>query len=172
MANAFFPSRLRNTILQAASERMLLRVTYDGIPRLVEPYALTFKRRQSDGKGHEYLYVFDRTGGRRGPGIKAFFAHKIQRLEVSDTPFIPRFEIQLAKAGDASQTGVFRGNPGPRSGVTTRTRKRKSAAKFVVECHYCGKRFDRTTSSTRMNDHKDPYGNKCYGRSGFVVAYR
>ena len=67
---AFFPSQFRNPILQAGSEMRLLRVTYDGHSRLVEPYSLRYKRRK-DGHAEEYLYVWDRTGGRSsGPGLE------------------------------------------------------------------------------------------------------
>src|SRR5262249_27306801 len=70
-AFAYFPSRFRAPPVDAASDRRLVQLTYDGVPRVVEPYALVFKRRQ-DGHGEEYLYVYDRTGGRTsGPGIKS-----------------------------------------------------------------------------------------------------
>ena len=69
----------------------LLRVTYDGHSRLVEPYSLRYKRRK-DGHAEEYLYVWDRTGGRSsGPGLKTFLNGKIQSVEATDDTFEPRF---------------------------------------------------------------------------------
>jgi hypothetical protein len=66
-ARAFYPSHLRNLVLQAGAYRKLLQLTYDGVTRTVEPYSLVFKRTQS-GEANEYLYVYDRTSGRRsGP---------------------------------------------------------------------------------------------------------
>lgn len=173
-AYAFYPSHLRNPILQAAAARKLLKVRYHGATRLMEPYSLTFKRRKSDNVGHEYLYAYDQTGGNSGPGIKTMFAHDVESLEVTDIDFTPRFESQLAKAGDASQSGYFTGTPGPRrTGVrtaSTSSRSRgSSGVKYVIQCAYCGKQFTRTTSSTKMNKHKDRYGNQCFGRSGFFV---
>ena len=44
--HVFYPAELRNPILEAGSTRRLLELRYDGATRLVEPYALTFKRRQ------------------------------------------------------------------------------------------------------------------------------
>jgi predicted nucleotidyltransferase component of viral defense system len=173
MAYAFYPSHLRNPILEAASERKLLKVTYDGRTRLMEPYSLTFKRRKSDNAGHEYLFAYDQTGGNTsGPGIKALFAHKVQSLEVTDIPFEPRFEVQLAKAGDSSHASYFTGTPGHRStrARTTTRRRQSTGPRYVVECSYCGKRFTRKTRSTVMNRHKDQYGNQCYGRRGFLVG--
>lgn len=175
MAYAFYPSHLRNPILEAAADQKLLKVTYDGRTRLMEPYSLTFKRRKSDGVGHEYLFAYDQTGGNRsGPGIKALFAHKVQSLEVTDLSYEPRFEVQLAKAGDSTQSGYFKGTPGPRASTVRRsstTRRRSSGPRYTVQCSFCGKQFKRTTRSTTMNKHKDQYGNQCFGRRGFVVGY-
>ena len=66
---AFFPAHLRNPIMDAARENKVLRVTYGGVPRLVEPYALTYKRRK-DWVAQEYFYCWDITGGNSGPGVK------------------------------------------------------------------------------------------------------
>lgn len=106
MAYAFYPPHLRNRILQAGTDRKLLRVTYHNAIRLMEPYALIFKRRRDDA-GHEYFYAYDQTGGNSHPGIKALFAHDVEALEVTDIDFVPRYEIRLAKAGDSSQSGYF-----------------------------------------------------------------
>jgi predicted nucleotidyltransferase component of viral defense system len=175
MAYAFYPSHFRNPILQAATDRKLLKVRYHGATRLMEPYSLAFKRRKTDGVGHEYFYAYDQTGGNSGPGIKTMFAHDVEALEVTDIDFEPRFEIQLAKAGDSSQAGYFTGTPGVRRTTSprrTRTRTRRvSGMRYVVQCSYCGKQFIRTTNTPRMNKHKDRYGNQCYGRSGFFVRY-
>lgn len=177
MAYAFYPSHLRNPIMEAAANRKLLRVRYHGATRLMEPYSLIFKRRKSDGAGHEYFYAWDQTGGHSGPGIKTMFAHDVESLEVTDIDFVPRFEMQLAKAGDSSQSGYFSGSPGRRSSglprpVAVRKRRQLSTGRtYVIQCSYCEKQFSRTTSSTRVNKHKDRYGNQCYGRSGFIVRY-
>lgn len=175
MAYAFYPSHLRNPIMEAASNRKLLQIRYHGATRLMEPYALTFKRRQSDGAGHEYLYAWDQTGGNSRPGIKTMFAHHVESLEITDIDFEPRFPIELTKAGDSAQAGYFTGRPGPRRFSTRRVPARRairaSGTIYVVQCSYCGKQFRRTTNSTGMNKHKDPYGNQCYGRSGFIVRY-
>lgn len=67
-----FPTtHLRMPIMEAGGDRRLVRLTYDGVTRIVEPYALAYKRRK-DGHAEEYLYVYDRTGGRSSPpGIKS-----------------------------------------------------------------------------------------------------
>lgn len=174
-AYAFYPSALRNPIMQAAADRKLLKIRYHGATRLMEPYALTFKRRKSDGSAHEYFYAYDQTGGNSGPGIKALFAHDVEYLEMTDIDFEPRFEIQLAKAGDIAQAGYFQGTPGTRRTAIRATRRRprrtSTGPKYIIQCSYCGKQFTRTKMSTRLNRHMDRYGNQCYGRAGFFVRY-
>jgi predicted nucleotidyltransferase component of viral defense system len=101
---AFFPAHLRTPIMEAGADRTLLRLTYAGVERLVEPYALSFKRRK-DGIAREYLYVWDRTGGRSRPGIKSLLHQGISGLSKTEEHFEPRFEVELAKAGEF--TGRF-----------------------------------------------------------------
>ena len=167
---AFFPSQFRNPILQAGSEMRLLRVTYDGHSRLVEPYSLRYKRRK-DGHAEEYLYVWDRTGGRSsGPGLKTFLNGKIQSVEATDDTFEPRFPVELSKAGEYGPSSYF-SRPFGGSSATRRVRiaPLRHGWRYTVECSYCGRKFKRMRRSTRLNPHKDGYGNDCYGRTGYVV---
>jgi hypothetical protein len=174
---AFYPSRLRNPILEAGAGRKLIRLTYDGVTRIVEPYSLVFKRRTSDGVANEYLYVWDRTGGRSGPGIKALFHYKIQDLQLLDETFEPQFEVSLSKAGDTSQSGYFVGRPGPRGASRVRRSPRSRTGRsngvtYIIQCPACSKQFTRSSSGTRLNAHKNPWGSPCPGRSGFLVSTR
>lgn len=167
---AFFPAELRNPILEAGSGKKLLELKYHGVTRLVEPYALMFKRRK-DGAAREYFYAWDRTGGRTSPpGIKTFVATDVGRIAVTDELFEPRFEIELAKAGGADASGYFTGRPGScRLFSTPRRAVHGFGMTYAIECPYCGKRFRRQRQSLKLNPHKDHYGNRCYGRVGFQV---
>lgn len=162
---AFYPSQLRNLILEAGADRKLMALTYQGVTRIVEPYSLTFKVRISDGVGQEYLYVYDRTGGRRsGPGLKSLLHHNINALEVLDDTFEPQFEVTLAKSGDADRTGVFRGNRGGHASYgSSRPVKPKP---YAVYCPRCGRTFSRSTRTTRLNAHQNSWGGPCLNRSG------
>jgi hypothetical protein len=165
---AFYPSKFRNAIMQAARDLTLLDITYDGRRRLIEPYSLAFKRRR-DGFGQEYFYAYDRTGGRStGPGIKTFLHPKIQALANTDQRFEPRLPVELGKAGEFAGKSYFGGSGFKPS--SARGRARSPAARvYLVECAYCGKRFPRKHYSTRLRRHKDQYGNVCYGRSGYIA---
>lgn len=168
----FFPASLRNPIMQAGHSLTLLDVTYHGKRRQVEPYSLVYKVRQ-DGVGREYLYVYDRTGGSSGPGIKVFVASGIGRIENTDEPFEPRLPVELTKAGELSGSLHFDAQRQSRStfGIpaTRSQRPSRSSHRYTVECSVCGKRFYRDKYSTRLNPHKDKYGNRCLGRSGYMV---
>lgn len=178
---AYFPANFRNPILQAGKEKTLLKVVYNNIPRLVEPYSMIYKRRQ-DGIAQEYFYAWDQTGGNRGPGIKAFLNTGLTSVEKTTDKFDPRngWSIELSKAGEIIGSSYFsKPFSTPRNPFSS-TPKRKSSIyrprrtggyglNYTVECTYCMKRFKRVTYSTRLNQHKDKYGNPCYGRVGYQV---
>jgi predicted nucleotidyltransferase component of viral defense system len=165
---AFFPSRFRNTIMDAASDLRMLDMTYDGQRRLIEPYSLVFKRRK-DGFGQEYFYAFDTTGGRSsGPGLKSFLHPKIQAMSMAEQSFEPRLPIELGKAGEFAGKTYF-GGGGVRGGTFAVSRQTRSTHVYLVECSYCGKRFPRKRYNARLRPHKDQHGNKCYGRSGYFA---
>lgn len=169
----FCPPEIRNAIMLAASGPTLLRVEYDGVVRMVEPYALIFKRRQ-DGVGREYFYVYDRTGGRSGKqSTKSFFPTKITRIENTEEAFHPQWPIELSKAGEPIGNGYF-ARPfggGKRTGTTPRkNRPARPGWVFTLQCNYCGRSFPRKKRSTRLNKHKDRYNNQCLGRTGTIVG--
>jgi predicted nucleotidyltransferase component of viral defense system len=160
---AYFPSELRNPIMQAGAELKLLRLSYDGVRREVEPYSLVFKRRK-DGYGQEYFYVYDRTGGHHNPGIKAFLNPKIHDLEILQETFSPRYPVELSKAGEHLGAGYF---ARPFGGGRRRARTEWT---YTIQCNYCSRTFKRREANTVLKEHKDTYGNVCYGRAGYVVS--
>jgi predicted nucleotidyltransferase component of viral defense system len=175
MARAYFPAELRNPILEAGANLTLLRMTYDGVARLIEPYSLAFKKPQGRPP-REYFYAYDQTGGRSsGPDLKSFVNERVQHIENTEERFEPRYEVELAKAGDRAAGENFARpfSAQRRGGVARRGRVRGTAAQlmvYVIRCSYCGKSFRRSKPSTRLNPHKDGYGNRCFGRIG-TLAY-
>ncbi len=163
----YFPSQSRSDIMESARLHRLLRFMYDGLERIIEPYALVFKRRK-DGVAREYLYGWDLRGGRSGEvGIKSYIADKVHSVAILDQTFEPRFPIELTKS-----TGYFAKPFSTSAGtLTSRRTPRKSSfgIEYTVECPYCNKRFKRSSYDTKLNEHKDRYGNRCYGRVGYIV---
>ena len=172
----FFPSHFRNPILEAGQSMTLLEVKYSNVSRLVEPYCLAYKKRR-DGFAREYLYVYDQTGGSSGPGIKALVHPNIQELKNTDTKFEPRYEVELCKAGEALKSSYFAKPSGRRSSTFGRRKptKRRSTfgfnigLQYTVQCPICGKKFKRKKYNTKLNQHKDQYGNRCFGKTGYMV---
>jgi predicted nucleotidyltransferase component of viral defense system len=164
----YFPSQSRADIMESARLHQLLRFMYDGLERVIEPYALLFKRRK-DGVAREYLYGWDLRGGRSGEiGIKSYIADKVHAVTILNETFNPRFPIELTKSSGYFARPFSSGSTG-----TFSSRRASSRAGFgmeyTVECPYCNKRFKRTKYDTKLNEHKDRYGNRCYGRTGYIV---
>lgn len=173
-APVFYPANLRDTIMKGGRLQRLLRFVYDGYERYVEPYSLTYKRRR-DGVAREYFYAWDRSGGSSGQvGIKSFLAEKVQSVSLTEDGFEPRYPIELAK-GDGAYFGrpYFGSSPSPPLVSSTRSPRRQRSSSYgmnyTVECPYCGKRFKRNSYDTKLNKHKDKYGNSCFGRVGHMV---
>lgn len=183
---SFYPSKFRTLIMEAGQSQTLLNVVYDGIERPIEPYALLYKTRK-DGHSEEYWWVYDRKGGSTsGPGFKWFVNSKVGSIEKTDEKFEPQQEILLSKSGEAPEIPYFTNSSGRRFGNFRRPtmgyrtqggrsifgvtkQKNKPGWVFVFQCNYCGKKFRRAKNDSALNAHKDKYGNKCYGRRGFLV---
>ena len=173
----FFPSHLRNPIMEAGSSMTLLQVTYDGTQRIVEPYSLKYKVRK-DGVGQEYFYVYDQTGGRSGPGIKTFVNDRISSIENTSEKFEPQFPVELSKAGEFGDQTYFSASSPRRRPARMQTRKQRTKSRsidygiklvYIIECPYCNKQFQRKNHTTKLNKHKDRFGNPCFGRVGSLV---
>ena len=85
-----FSSRM-DRIRYAARNRLLARVRYHGVARLVEPYSLRMPK-----TGNLLLYVFEtQRGSGMGGGIKAFKVAEIGDVEVTTQAFQPRYLVEL-----------------------------------------------------------------------------
>ena len=174
-AHAYFPSQFRNTIMEAGRGMTLLEVVYDGISRTVEPYSLVYKQPQGQ-PAREYFYVYDRTGGRSGtPGIKSFVHEKIALIRNTGEVFEPRHIVDVAKAGEHAEKSYF-GKPFSerlrQANGRRRTSTYRSAIRYVYQCHYCSRNFQKSSMNGKLGRHKDKYGNQCFGRFGNYVETR
>ena len=92
----YFAADVRNTIIAAGRSQTMLELSYDGYDRLIEPYKLEYYVRKKDGRGLEYFWGWDTTGGKsRQVGIKQFICDKIQSVRPTTRSFQPRFVIEL-----------------------------------------------------------------------------
>ena len=106
---AFYPSHLRNMIMEAASNLMLLEITYDGRRRLIEPYSLVFKRRQ-DGFGQEYFYAYDQTGAARpAPESRRFCIPRFSRFGTPTRPLRHDSPSSWARLGSSRPRTILEG---------------------------------------------------------------
>jgi predicted nucleotidyltransferase component of viral defense system len=85
-----FGSRM-DRVRYGARNRLLVRINYHGVSRLVEPYSLRVPK-----TGNLLLYVFEvQRGGGPGGGIKAFKVAEIGNVEVTAQPFQPQYRVEL-----------------------------------------------------------------------------
>ena len=169
----YFSASHRNILMDAGASQKLVRMVYDGLERLVEPYALTYKIRK-DGVGREYFYGVDIKGGRSGKvGIKTYTEDKVQSIEPTDEEFSPQFPIELSKAGESFGPSYFARPFSSSSGTGTRARRASSRSSFglsyTIVCSVCDKSFKRSSYDTKLNKHKDRFGNQCYGTYGYFI---
>ena len=80
-----------NQIRFAARNRVCVNITYNGIPRRIEPYSL-----RNPKTGNLLLYVFELTrGAESGQGIKALNVNEIQNVEITAIAFVARYTVEL-----------------------------------------------------------------------------
>jgi predicted nucleotidyltransferase component of viral defense system len=92
----YFSADVRNSIIGGGRSLTMVDLTYDGLRRLIEPYKLEYYVRKKDGRGLEYFWGWDTTGGRSGKvGIKQFICDKIQSVQATNRSFRPRFAVEL-----------------------------------------------------------------------------
>jgi predicted nucleotidyltransferase component of viral defense system len=175
----YFSPGHRNVIMDAALTRRLIRMIYDGLERLVEPYALKYKIR-TDGVGREYFYGVDVLGGRSGVvGIKMYTEDKVQSMEATGETFEPRYPSELSRSAEdlgatyfgapfssTSETRTPRVSRAPRA---ARKPGYNFGLSYTVRCSVCNKSFKRSSYDTKLNSHKDKFGNQCYGTWGYIV---
>ena len=160
MAQAWHTEVPLETIRYAAANRLCVDLAYQGSHRVVEPYSL---RRTRDGNVLLYAVKHD-TGESR-----SYMVAKIQGAKVTQTPFTPRYAVELSAIGPISAPPTMR-----TVGITHGRRARSSASiqglKYIFECTFCGKKFAHKSNNPKLNKHKDKQGYPCPGRRGYYVT--
>lgn len=163
MAQAWHTAIPLEMIRFAAANRLCVNLAYQNSHRLIEPYSLRRTR-----EGNLLLYAVKHNTGED----RSYRVDRIQGAEVTKESFTPRYAVELTVSGPISTPPTAR-RSGALSNRSTSRRLRSSKSNpgptYIVECSYCGKRFSRKQNNTRLNPHKDKYGYKCLGRSGYMV---
>jgi len=164
MAQAWHTEAPLEKIRFASANRLCVNLHYNGSYRLIEPYSL---RRTQAGN----ILLFAVRHNTDEP--RSYRIDRIQGAEVTDTPFVPKHAIELTPSSPLSTPSLTRRSGGISfSRPTVRhstTRKPSYVPTYVIECSYCGKKFNRKKRNTRLNPHKDKYGYPCSGRNGYLV---
>jgi len=162
----YFGPDLRNPIMEAGRTLTCLRINYDSISRVVEPYSLKFMQRK-DGVEREYLYVYDRDGGNSGPGLKSLIAEKVSSIETTEQKFEPRWPVELSKSGEIPDNHYFFDPNRPTKAPSRRSLS--GSLEYVYRCPQCGKIFKRKHMNSKLNAHKNKHGYDCTGSFGVYL---
>ena len=80
---------IRERIIHAGKSLTLIKLTYDGAQRLVEPYSFRYRN------GREYFYGYNLIGGSSPPGIRSFEMKRIQAVEVTNKRYTPKWPVEF-----------------------------------------------------------------------------
>ncbi|MFZ5834985.1 MAG: nucleotidyl transferase AbiEii/AbiGii toxin family protein [Pseudomonadota bacterium] len=167
----------------AAANRLLVELDYDGAARRIESYSL---RQTRDGNVILHAFDVDKAGHR------SYRIDRFQGARVTNTSFVPRYEIELTPKGPVrvgatsarvSQTPFrvrsARATRAASSPWTTKARanpftkpaKTKAFGQptYIYQCPMCQKKFRRSTMDGKLNAHKNEWGGNCSGRTGYLV---
>jgi len=171
MATAWGYSAPLEAVRFAGANRLCVQLFYSQKRRLVEPYSL---RRTKDE--NLVLYAYERDSEQ----IKAFRVDRIQGIEVSGTPFVPRYAVELSGVRSISTPAVDRPARVSRISAARPSRSSGRAPKgltalgptYIFQCSLCGKRFNRKSYDATLNPHKNKSGWDCAGRTGLYRGTR
>jgi predicted nucleotidyltransferase component of viral defense system len=148
----------------AASNRLIIRLGYNGEMRDIEPYALA---RSSEGK------LLLRSIKLQNNESRSYRIDKIESLEILHNTFTPKHTIEISSSGYLpihQMTKKQNSNNFP----TGRNHSKNSTTKtqgpvFIYRCGYCQKEFRRSKMDSNLNSHKNKTGQKCAGNYGIFV---
>jgi hypothetical protein len=168
MAQAWGTRAPLEVIRFAAANHLCVDLRYDGSNRLIEPYSL---RRTLDGNLILKALRYDSGESR------SYRVDRIDGAVVTKVPFVPKYEIELTPGGPMIAPPTVEPSYRPRrsparSRSVSRSFRSKSAssgATYVIGCPVCGRHFNRKTRDTKLNEHKNKSGYRCFGRTGYLV---
>lgn len=139
--------------------------------RLIEPYSL---RRTLAG---DIILSAVRVDNDQ---TRSYRLDRMRGANVTERPFVPRFEIELSATERGAILPTARGSvrgfasAGPRTPAraTSRPGRTRTGPVYIYRCPVCQKTFRRTRHDARLSPHKSPQGWACSGRTGYFVETR
>jgi predicted nucleotidyltransferase component of viral defense system len=150
------------TVRFAASNHLLVELTYKESRRLIEPYSL---RRTRAG---DLILHAERADG---SGHRSYRVERIEGLRATTTPFQPRMPIEFSARGPLHAPAQYR-TLTPRANRTSHARATTNYREYLYECVRCGRQFPHSRRNATLRPHKDQYGNRCSGRHGRYIGQR
>jgi hypothetical protein len=138
----------------AASNHLCVDLGYHGSRRVIEPYSLRRTR-----AGQLLLHALHASDGQH----RTYRVDRIESVQVTTRPFRPVYLIEFAASGPMSAAPA-------RGSLAVRRRHSDDAMAYIVQCRSCDRTFQRTTPTTDLRPHKDPYGDPCRGRHGDLIG--
>ncbi len=162
MAQAWHTEVPLEKIRFAAANRLCVKMYYNNEYRLIEPYSLRKTR-----AGKILLCALRCDSGEN----RNYRIDRIQGAEITNETFTPKYTIELTPSAPISTPRLTRTSNKPSYPRSTGLGNRRSSygPTYVIECSYCGKKFNRKKLNTRINPHKDKSGYPCSGRHGYHV---
>jgi hypothetical protein len=145
----------------AAANRLCVDLGYNRSMRLIEPYSL---RRTKDG--NLLLHAIRHESGEH----RAYRVEKIESVLISQTPFVPKYAIELTQSGPISEPSAA-GKPSTMSFGKSRKAPVYRPG-YVVQCTVCGRRFEHKNRDLKLNKHNDKQGYPCFSRRGFLAEIK
>jgi len=161
----------------AAGNRLCVNLDYTDnsgrrSTRIIEPYSL---RRAKNS--NILLYAVRAEDGQ----IRAYKINQINDALITNTVFVPRYQVELSPMGDipsvAQSTGVSGSLGLPQRSPSVSPKRRSSSRRrspgfsngptYIYRCPMCDKIFRRKTQNPKLNPHKTKDGWPCSGRTGY-----
>ena len=151
----------------AAANRLLVEIDYRDqngrrSTRAIEAYSL----RRSKAGDVLLMAVRAEDGQPR-----SYRVDSILGVTSTQTPFSPRYPIELTPSGPQSVPPTARSaeSLSPRLADRRRSRGRRDGPVYVFRCTRCRKLFERKSHDATLRPHKNPAGYQCYGSYGTHV---
>lgn len=112
-------------------------------------------------------YAFERDANH----AKAYSISKIQNVEVTNTPYIEKYPVEISSTGTISMPPIRRKTIGSFRTLRSPRISGYRPPKHKYQCPICDRYFYRKNRNSKLKKHNDKDGYPCYGRSAIYIGY-